>query len=317
METSAEQQKLMRRYLLGAMPEGEMDALDGRMFTEPEIFDRMWEVENDLIDQYVRDGLSRTEREQFEHHYLSTPEHRDRVLTARRLVRLVDEESRKEATPPRRHSVAEFFRFPQWTLTAGLAAGLLLTGLWAGRALQERNRLRDELAIANARTAPVSNDQTAEKLLADERLRNEQLNQELEKLRAQTPAGGTSPPSAQPASISFLLSSRLVRDEGNRMQELKIPADVGLVKLQLPFPTNDYKRCQVAIRNIDAGEVWRQSGLRVQAGSPTSAVTAGVPAAKLAPGDYILTLSGQTSAGEPEEIERYSFRILKGSPSKR
>lgn len=314
MENSAEQEKQMRRYLLGEMPEGEMDALDARLFAEPEVFDRMWGVENDLIDNYVRDHLSRAERARFESHYLSTPEHRGRVSTARQFLRTLDEENRKEAleAAPKRRGIAEFFRIPNWGLTAGFATALLLTALWAGKLLLERDQLRNELALATAKPTP-SRDQSMEELLAGERSRNEELIAELERLRVQKPETSPSLPSGAPASITFLLSSSLVRNEGNRMQELQIPPDAGLVRLKLPFTTGEYKKAQVSIRNVDAGPVWRQSGLNVQPGAGTSTVIAGVPAAKLPPGDYVLTLSGQTTAGEAEEIDRYSFRVLRGA----
>src|SRR5262249_52161944 len=152
-------------------------------------------------------------------------------------------------------------------LTGALATALILSALWSGHLLIERNRLRDELARSSANDA--SKQQSLEKFLADERQRNEQLKAEIEKLSAQQTPSEPSPspspaptvPIAQPAFVTFQLISSLVRNEGNKIPELKISPGTGQVRLQMSFTSGDYKHGHVVIRNIDAVNTWQQVGL--------------------------------------------------------
>src|SRR5262245_61522936 len=90
MRQTIEQDERMTRYLLGDLPETEQIALEQEYFADPEKFEEVWAVENDLIDSYVRGQLSRAEQELFERNYLQTPKHRERVATARKLIETVD-----------------------------------------------------------------------------------------------------------------------------------------------------------------------------------------------------------------------------------
>ena len=44
----------MTRYLLGDLPEIEQTAVEQEYFADPEKFEEVWAVENDLVDRYVR-----------------------------------------------------------------------------------------------------------------------------------------------------------------------------------------------------------------------------------------------------------------------
>ena len=72
-------------------------------FTDSETFERMWEPENRLVDDFVRGELAPADRARFETHYLASPVHRQRVATARNLLAAAEESapSREHATAPR------------------------------------------------------------------------------------------------------------------------------------------------------------------------------------------------------------------------
>src|SRR5690242_7522625 len=91
MKTEADgQSELMRRYLLGALTEAEQIALEQQFFADGELLDRVWATENELVDGYVRGRLPQTEREQFERHYLASPQHRERVAFAQTLLQAAE-----------------------------------------------------------------------------------------------------------------------------------------------------------------------------------------------------------------------------------
>jgi anti-sigma factor RsiW len=78
---------LLRLYLLGKrMEEVEQDRIERSYFESDECFDRLLEIEDDLIDTYIRGGLSPEERVQFERHFLAAGRHRERYEAMRAIA---------------------------------------------------------------------------------------------------------------------------------------------------------------------------------------------------------------------------------------
>src|SRR5262245_4940258 len=80
------QDRSMRQFLLGDLPDSDATALELELLRNDEKFEQMWELENELVDAYVRERLTTLERERFERHYLASPVHVQRVAMARRLI---------------------------------------------------------------------------------------------------------------------------------------------------------------------------------------------------------------------------------------
>jgi len=74
-----------RAYLLGASDERETDAIEQEYFRSDAALETVEAAEEALIEDYLARRLPASERLQFEQHYLSTPQHRTRVETIRRL----------------------------------------------------------------------------------------------------------------------------------------------------------------------------------------------------------------------------------------
>src|SRR5690348_8466855 len=92
---------LLIRYLLGNLNEKEEEQVEDRAFGDPDYRKTLEAVETDLIDTYVRGGLSPAERRAFEHRFLTSPTRWTKVEFARALARVADETGRPErpATP--------------------------------------------------------------------------------------------------------------------------------------------------------------------------------------------------------------------------
>lgn len=58
-------------------------------------------------------------------------------------------------------------------------------------------------------------------------------------------------------------------------------------------------------------QVWTRSGLKPRHEHAEYVVAVDIPSGRLAPGDYILMLSALDSSGNPEEVNSYSFRVVK------
>lgn len=72
----------LRNYLLGSLPENEVEVYDERIFDDDEFAARVLMVEDDLIDAYVRGELTAEERVRFQASYLVSPYRREQVLFA-------------------------------------------------------------------------------------------------------------------------------------------------------------------------------------------------------------------------------------------
>ena len=195
---------------------------------------------------------------------------------------------------------------PRLALTAAvllLAAGL--TWFW-----MERARLNEELAKANAELSEQQRlEREAANQLSAEREKSERLRTEIDRLAQRTSADPSDPASEPQKSIlSFLLSPMLVRS-GEGPQQISIPAGTDSVRLQMRARPEAGQRFQANLATVEGRQVWRGPATSARGGGGQSeTVSATIPAGKLGPGDYVLTLSAG-KAGSLEEINRYFFRV--------
>ena len=91
MEPTSNSRRMIRRYLLGELPEAERAALEEKYFTDQVVFEQVVQTENELVDGYVRGRLAPRERAQFERHYLAHPERRERMLFAKTFLTKLDQ----------------------------------------------------------------------------------------------------------------------------------------------------------------------------------------------------------------------------------
>ncbi|MFN0109545.1 MAG: hypothetical protein ACKVZH_11880 [Blastocatellia bacterium] len=149
-------ENLFARYLLGELPEAETDALEVRLLTDEEAIEQMQAAEYELIDGYVRGQLSAAQRTRFETHYLSTPLHVDRVATARRLLKAVDELPNETPSAESSSWWRNFFSAPVLAWSGGLA--FVLLGAMAIWLLIERGRLQTQLRAEQLRLQTLEAD---------------------------------------------------------------------------------------------------------------------------------------------------------------
>jgi len=79
MATDLNNETLITRYLLGELSEEQQVEIEDRAFEDKNYLASITAVENDLIDEYVRNELSGAERQRFEKRFLASAERRKRV----------------------------------------------------------------------------------------------------------------------------------------------------------------------------------------------------------------------------------------------
>lgn len=77
---------LLKRYLLGQLPEEKMQSIEQQYLANESFFDQLLNAETELITQYQSGQLSPEEHKQFESYFLRSDERRDRVREQTKLI---------------------------------------------------------------------------------------------------------------------------------------------------------------------------------------------------------------------------------------
>jgi hypothetical protein len=310
---------LIQRHLLGELAEADQTALERDLLTDGDKFEQVCAVENELIDSYLREEMSRADRERFEEHYLSSALHRERVEIARLFLADIDRIGEERTEVREREPVVPWWgRFlnslgwPPLVLGGALVLAILfaLGAVWS---YLERVRLRGQLAqvqneaqtertsLKQREQELASRNQELEREIAGERQRREELTAELKQLRQQRPP-------LPAAAVSFLLTPAPVRSE-KASPPPTIPLLTGKVRLLMELSGNDYVNYRVRLQTVEGQEVLRRHPDKIRLGKDRAFAALTLRAGKLTKGDYILILFGQTGDGKSEEIDRYFFRV--------
>jgi hypothetical protein len=140
----------VRRYLLGELPEEEAQRLEEEYFADDARFGELLAAEDDLIEQYLREGLDSADRARFESRFLATARGRQKVALASVL---------QHPQQPRRVAWGGI-------LAAAAAVIVVITGAMVYRELgtlqrrieqleRERTALRNEIANRPAAPLPI------------------------------------------------------------------------------------------------------------------------------------------------------------------
>ena len=321
MAADLNNEKLIARYLLGDLPEEQQVAIEDRAFADKDYLALVTAVENDLIDEYVRQELSPTERQQFERQFLASAERRKRVEFAKALARV-----------PERTVVSETakwsWRDSLYALISGLnpaakiafAAVMLLLIVGGAWLLTATLRLRSQLTQLQAQNQARQSE--LQQQVEAERRRNEELNARLtqeqqqreqseESLQKLSETGDATNPPPRPVIAALTLLPGLSRGGGDKAS-LVMPEDARLVRLQIGIDPNEpYKTFAVELRTGAGRQVWTRENLTARTRGKARAVSLTLPASALKSGDYELRLSGRREGGESEDVGFYYFDVKK------
>jgi hypothetical protein len=321
MAADLNNEKVIARYLLGDLPEEQQVAIEDRAFADKDYLALVTAVENDLIDEYVRQELSPTERQQFERQFLASAERRKRVEFAKALARV-----------PERTVVSETakwsWRDSLYALISGLnpaakiafAAVMLLLIVGGAWLLTATLRLRSQLTQLQAQNQARQNE--LQQQVEAERRRNEELNARLtqeqqqreqseESLQKLSETGDATNPPPRPVIAALTLLPGLSRGGGDKAS-LVMPEDARLVRLQIGIDPNEpYKTFAVELRTAAGRQVWTRENLTARTRGKARAVSLTLPASALKSGDYELRLSGRREGGESEDVGFYYFDVKK------
>jgi hypothetical protein len=134
-------QLLIRRYLLGELPETDAERFEQEYFVSDDRFGEMLAAEDDLIEAFLQRKLNPGERRQFEARFLATARGRQKVTLAAALAKI--------SGAPRRTS---------WTKVLAIAAAVTVIAIGAGmlREIVVMRHQIEELQSEPRRARPVA-----------------------------------------------------------------------------------------------------------------------------------------------------------------
>ncbi len=305
-----DEQKL-RGYLTGKLPEAEQLQIETEYLSSDEAFECLEEIENDLVDEYVRGEMSALERSLFEQNYLNSPSHRQKVLLSQNLLRAATTERKyveNKAAAPASSWWTNLFSGITFRQFAWAMAAVFITVLCGWLLLIPQSPTVKIQEIAKVDPTP----QTASPTPEPQPSKSETLKPETQNPKLNDPK-----PDTRHLTPVFLLrgafdinqtrgiGSKNSSPDSTKSQTLAIEKGVEKLTLQMKLEGESYPKYHAEIRAVDTNKAFT---LTTRTKS-TKNISLTIPAARLAATDYILTLSGVTAAGEVEEINQYPFRI--------
>jgi hypothetical protein len=320
IEERFENEEEIRRFLLGAMSADERAAFEARFIAEDsDLFDRIGVVEDELIESYVRETLSPSEKAKFEQSFLNSETRRARVAFKRALFEKISAESLSTAKkteaaaekPAVWNSLLNLFKTPRFALGAAFAVLVLGFGFWVFVFRKTENGgelVRQATPTPFVAETPQNNNQNAAPLTAVNV--NSANDAETNKTPTVVNAENSNKPqpketAPQPAFATLaLFSAGTVRSEG-KTSELNLTKDTASANFVLNLESSDYKTYRAEIVDADGVVVYRSGRLTAR----KRAVNAYFPTARLKRGDYLIKLYGLSAAGEEESAADFQFRV--------
>jgi hypothetical protein len=271
-------QEELARLILGELPEADRDRLEARLLAEPELMEQADAVEAELADAYARGELEARRREAFAARLRLSPRLRDRLAFSE----AVASRGARPAALPSAGLLARLAAFVQAPRAWAPAAAALLATAVAGWLALELRGAKGELA---------------------------RLQAERDALRAVTvPRPERTRP---PALAVFALGLGAARDDA-RVAPFALPRDAESVRLDVDLEAGGLYRSLRALLATEAGErLLEADGLSAARRDGLWTVSVTLPAARLAPGGYLLTLEGRRGSADWETAALREFRVVR------
>jgi len=272
---------LARRFLLGDVDDLERERIERLFISEPEINTRILLAEDDLIEDYLENSLTPSDRDKFLGQYGYTAAERQKLRIAKSIKEFAAAEARLTQKPPailKWRNLLSSLRPRRRLLLIPVAAVLTVAVFVAVVWLVQLNGRR-----------------------AQESARRLVIERELAELNARP---GVRENSSRVAALILLpISIRSVEPQ----TELKRRVDIPVVQLELLSNQKDgYPSYQAVVRRVGTTEQFKISGLQMENGPRGNFIRVRLPTDLLQDGFYQVVLSPDS---EPSANEEYSFIV--------
>lgn len=281
------EQEQIKRYLLGDLDEERQEQVEERLLTDVELQDTLSGVQDHLIDEYVFDLLTESERSLFKKNFLLTPERLHKLRLSQALAKYTEaDDADARATRALRPDTSwqkPFYFLQKHKLTAALSSVVVLLAVsYGGWSVYQRWQLEERLL----------------------RLRAQQL--EVQQKLAKLNTGQVSEP---PTAVAVLpLRHLLVRDAGENRRAV-ITSGVNVLQLRLELDEDNFSSYQAVIETDDGIGMYTINNLKAQSAGGNKVVSLNLPSRLLPTGDYRVRLSGLAEK-EAVDVGAYPFQVV-------
>ncbi len=273
------QKSLMRRYLLGAVDEGEREQVEERFFLDPEYHAELLGAEEDLVGDYLENNLSAQDRSLFRRHYLATPQKLQSVqLTAalRRYCSTAETETTqlKVLADSNPQSRARPSSVPTWRFayaTVAIAALIIVSVTLT--------------LVFRKQRGPTEGD----------------ISRQLRELNSLQSAGKT-------PGASIVLLPVTLRGEGES-PNLSIRPGTEVVLLILVLPRDDYPAYTISIQRDNDAKPFTIDGLPATNTAAGKALSLKLPAWFMSSQEYAFEVKGLTADGSLKSVAEYTLKV--------
>jgi hypothetical protein len=284
--------------------------------------DHAYAEEHGLVESYLKDRLSESEREEFEAHYFAcdacmeqlemASDFREGMLQIAVENTAAEDTARAAAVRTQLGLLASLALLSRGRRLALIGALLLLAALPLGLLVANRG-LQRRLAAAHA-----GSDQRIASLEAQLRTlqqsdagTRQRLEDELAKERQARAAAGTETAAGPQVNLPIFTLAAVRSGEGagrEPVNRVPVSATTPSVIFTLELATIDYPAYRASLRDASGQELWQARGLRPD--SRDSLVIL-LPSSMLAPGIYQLTIEGVKNGGQGFAVAAYPFRVVR------
>jgi len=265
---------LLRQYLLGNVDDEQRQRIESLFLIDSFMRERVLGTEQDLIEDYLEDSLTPTDKERFLSHFAQTPKQQRKLRITKSIKDWAVSEASSTQPIPAKATDGSGIRAWPWkkSVVVPVALAIIVAIVVAAVWLNKRNkRLAIEQELAQLNT-PVS-------------------------LRE-----------VPPQMTSRDLTPGTVRSSQQEI-EIKKGNDIRIVELRLPWvQTEHYSRYQAEVLRVGGDESFAIRDLPAE-NNGQYAVRLRLPAHFLHRGHYLIRLSGITAGGSLGPTEEYAFTI--------
>jgi hypothetical protein len=276
----------LRRYLLGELDDQMMDQVEIRLLRDKNYADLLLMTEDNLIDDYVFEGLSESELESFKSKFLVNDERRNKIMIARAMEVYVDERSgnQPDREPARLsqlwHNSVPFLQHHKLAVAFSVLIIVLLAIF---------------VPLLLSSLAPDGGRSPLQARRADIERRITELN------RKNT--------AAQQLVQVFL--QPLVLREGSEIRKLVTTNETRPININLQLPSgNRHQNYRAVVQTVEGTELFAIADLKAGEGAESSIVAFKLTADVLPQGDYQIKLLADSSENITSEVARYNLRVI-------
>ena len=270
---------LLREFLLGKLADEECERIESLFLTDSLTRDRVLAAEQDLIEDYLEDGLTTADRERFLSRYAQTPAQRRKLRITKSIK--------------------------TWANTQGTVTQIVPStiSIWGRAGAWLRQRAAYVVPIAVAAMIAIIAAAVWLNSRMEQRNRRLFIEQELAQLNTQS-----SLREVPRQMVSLDLRPVSVRSV-ERPAELRTSTDIQVVELRLPWVQKErYSTYQAEVRRVGGNDSFTIRNLQAENdGRP--AIRIRLPTHILSRGHYLIHLRGVAADGSASPAEEYSFAI--------